>query len=137
MPELYAIQGKAKVGKSTSILNLRNLLIVAGFTSRLNPPPIIDFKDVLDGISPTTGKPVVVGLSSAGDTDWQVRDGLKILIPTPCDIIFCACRTSGAGVAAIQATTGFNISYIGKGYSSSAHRVAIDAAFAKFLFALV
>jgi len=89
MAHIFALQGRANSGKTTSIILLHDMLIGEGWSvvpgMRKNFGP--DFLDVFekDGIR--------LGITSIGDKYHDVVAKLKELIEKQCELIFCACRT--------------------------------------------
>lgn len=57
-----------------------------------------DIKVILWGVN---GK--IVGIESQGDPNSRLEKSLANFLEAPCDIIFCACRTSGMTVNWIKA----------------------------------
>ena len=95
MSNIFALQGKGNLGKTWTInqvyLELQNKYSTAQAT--LFTPNTIDVKAIMD--IPIRGNIIKVGIESQGDPDSRLNSSLVDFVNANCDIIICACRTSG------------------------------------------
>jgi hypothetical protein len=100
MGNIYALQGKGKIGKTTT------LKLVFEKLEKAYKPKIQDIslyprrKDItviLNGIKGET-----IGIESAGDDGLTVDESLFRFEKAGCTIIFCACRSKGGTVDSIN-----------------------------------
>ncbi|MGN7724525.1 hypothetical protein ACTJIL_01730 [Luteimonas sp. 22616] len=99
MSHIIALQGRASSGKTSTLLQVFSDLqakhpsamvqILAGRT---------DLKVLMHGVN---GK--VVGIETQGDPNSRLKKSLSDFLAAKCDIIFCACRTSGMTVTWVNA----------------------------------
>ena len=96
MVKIYALRGSSNTGKSTILKLLPDMLLNKYKSARVIHPYMRSnqFQDivyVLGGVK----KNLKVGISSGGDTPWDVERWLDKLfeMEPDLDIIFCACRT--------------------------------------------
>lgn len=98
--DIFALQGPANSGKTDTLIRVRDLLQAkypsASLTSLHNGSG--DIKVIFRGINGKT-----VGIESQGDPNSRLKESLLDFQRAGCDIIFCACRTSGMTVAWIKA----------------------------------
>ena len=98
MSEIYALQGIGNSGKTQTInqvyLELQNKYPTSQAT--LFTPNNIDIKAIVD--IPLNGRMVKVGIESQGDPNSRLNASLKDFVSSNCDVIICACRTSGMTV---------------------------------------
>jgi hypothetical protein len=114
MPHIFALQGRAKCGK-TPTLNLvyneiRNKYNVQPSQIQHLPPAIAgEVKVILSAI-----KGCKVGIASQGDSEpyFILDKTLDDFENAGCDIIFCACRTRGKTVECIKAHTKYTHHFI-------------------------
>ena len=100
MKALYALQGAGQRGKSSTL----NILIdelakkYPNATKRILIPGMgRDQQVIFDNLNGH-----VIGIETQGDPNSRLPQSLKDFAKAQCDIIFCACRTSGSTVDAIQ-----------------------------------
>ena len=98
MSDIFALQGKSNCGKTETInevfVELQSKYSTASAT--LFTPNKIDVKAIID--IPIGGKIVKVGIESQGDPNSRLQASLIDFDNAGCDIIICACRTSGMTV---------------------------------------
>nr|WP_314781798.1 hypothetical protein [uncultured Treponema sp.] len=100
MKALYALQGVSKKGKSSTL----NILIdelakkYPNATKRILIPGRGRDQQVI--FYNLNGH--IIGIETQGDPNSRLPQSLKDFATAQCDIIFCACRTSGSTVDAIQ-----------------------------------
>jgi hypothetical protein len=111
MKKIFALQGVGNSGKSTTLRIFAEMLLDKGFISLTGK----NFPEIKLG---RTGKPkdfwqifevngLRIGVTSSGDTFDIVRWQIDNLVKFKCEICFCACRTSGATVDAVEETVGY------------------------------
>jgi hypothetical protein len=115
MSDIFALQGREKCGKTPTIKLVLDELVKkyqiqqAQIQHLPNPGSTNDIKVILPPIQGYT-----VGIASQGDVGkYFILD--KILadfVNAKCDIIFCACRSSGKTVNCIKTITGYNPNFI-------------------------
>ena len=100
MKTLYALQGAGEKGKSSTL----NILIDELAKKYPNAPKRIlipgmgrDQQVIFDNLNGH-----IIGIETQGDPNSRLPQSLKDFAKEQCDIIFCACRTSGSTVDAIQ-----------------------------------
>ena len=100
MKTLYALQGAGEKGKSSTL----NILIdelakkYPNVTKRILIPGMgRDQQVIFDNLNGH-----IIGIETQGDPNSRLLQSLKDFAKAQCDIIFCACRTSGSTVDAIQ-----------------------------------
>ena len=94
MKTLFALQGAGATGKSDTLIRLYALIKVkypnASYREFHRGR---DVKVIIDRVD---GKKI--GLESQGDPNSRLSDSLALFKSERCDIIFCACRSSGMTV---------------------------------------
>lgn len=99
MAQILALQGQSNVGKTTTLIKLLAAIQAKyprATVTQLRPHT----KDILVVIDRVTGQKI--GIESRGDDGILLMKGLQVLVKEQCDIIFCACRTRGSTVKAIE-----------------------------------
>lgn len=107
MPYLFALQGPGRCGKSDSLIRLFHAL-----KTKYPSAPIQvlhngtnDISVIMSGI-----KGLVVGIESQGDPNSRLQQSLPAFVAAKCDIIFCACRTSGMTVGWVNSlSSSYNV----------------------------
>ena len=106
---IVCLRGKAKQGKSESIITLMKLLLKKPKTKLECYEPQLSGEEFLKqytdgwdicGAIYYNGKKI--GINSAGDVPRDVRRQLKKLAEKNCDIIFCASRSKGDTVKEVK-----------------------------------
>lgn len=100
MANIYALQGPGNSGKSSTLIQLLNL-VVAKYPGATMQALHSGTKDVKVIVHPVNGKKV--GIESQGDPSSRLEQSLTDFRNANCDIVFCACRTSGMTVDWIEA----------------------------------
>lgn len=99
MAQIFALQGRSNVGKTRTLT-----LLLAAVTAKYPQAQVTylrpNTRDILVVVDPVQGQKI--GIESRGDNGALLGVGLQTLRGQQCDIIFCACRTSGGTVKAIQ-----------------------------------
>ena len=94
MSDLFALQGRHDCGKTETLNNVIQLL-----SSKYNKAIINivingnDKKVIFQNI-----KGLTIGIETQGDPNSRLQKSLSDFSTANCDIIFCACRTSGMTV---------------------------------------
>ena len=100
MANIFALQGPSNSGKSSTLIQLCDRL-VAKYPGATLDTLSTGSKDVTVIIHPINGKKV--GIESQGDPNSRLQQSLIDFRNANCDIVFCACRTSGMTVNWIDA----------------------------------
>lgn len=110
--DLYALQGVAQRGKTTTLKDLIDILK----QHYPNANPIVntahgdDMTVILKNLKGHT-----VGIETAGDTKDILDASFKVFAAQNCDIIFCACRTKQGTVVAVNGMNPpYNIHFVKK-----------------------
>jgi len=97
MGNIYALQGRGDCGKTETIKLVYQILVNNYKISQTQIqdffPNSPDIKIIMSGVK---GKKI--GIESRGDPKSRLERSLKDFVNAGCDIIFCACRTSGMTV---------------------------------------
>ena len=97
---LIAVRGRASVGKTSTIIEVRQQLLkqegIAEIDHVKTGNRAGDFWAVLQG------KHRRIGIASEGDREDLLSDHLDRMIEAGCDVIVCATRTRGATVSCIE-----------------------------------
>lgn len=95
MPNLFALQGPGNCGKSTTLIYLHQALQAKypAVTTQVLHHGTRDITVIMDGVNG-----LKVGIESQGDPGSRLLQSLTTFATAKCDIIFCACRTSGMTV---------------------------------------
>ncbi|MHB1143803.1 MAG: hypothetical protein ACYCZS_02770 [Thiobacillus sp.] len=120
MPYLFALQGPGNSGKSTTLIHLYHALQTKypAATIQAVHNGTRDIAVIMRGV-----KGLVVGIESQGDPGSRLRQSLAGFAAANCDIIFCACRTSGMTVGWVNSLSPpYNIQLVQQ------NRVAINHA---------
>lgn len=117
MANIIALQGPSNSGKSSTLIQVFHMLQtkypVATVQALHSGAP--DIKVILHGVN---GK--VVGIESQGDPNSRLQQSLSDFITCKCDLIFCACRTSGMTVGWVNALSPpHNLNFVKKGRTAS------------------
>ncbi|MBY0453453.1 MAG: hypothetical protein K2Q11_01045 [Burkholderiaceae bacterium] len=100
MPNLFALQGPRRCGKSKSLnilfQELQNKYPLA--TIQKLHPGRTEINVIMSGVNG-----LVVGIESRGDPGPWLGQSLTVFKAANCDIIFCACRPSGMTVNSVNA----------------------------------
>lgn len=95
MSHVYALQGPGNCGKSSTLIQLFQMVQAKypAATVQKIRSGTIDVAVVIRGVGG-----LVVGIESQGDPGSRLKDTLPELATAKCDLIFCACRTNGKTV---------------------------------------
>jgi hypothetical protein len=100
MASIFALQGLGSSGKTSTLIELLNLI-----TAKYPRAAVQAFhggtRDVKVIVFPVNG--LKVGIESRGDPNSRLLQSLADFRNANCDIVFCACRTSGMTVQWINA----------------------------------
>lgn len=110
MGTLFALQGPANCGKSESLKKIADILIKKYPSALVNnlAQKTTDLKAIISGINGH-----VIGIESQGDPNSRLKESLDEFSIMKCDIIFCACRTSGMTVKWIDALSNkYTVNYV-------------------------
>lgn len=131
MSKIIALMGRASSGKTTTIHKLPALLLASGYEQL----PGNFKKHGTDFIDIYTKDGLKLGITSSGDTYKIVNERLTILVSAKCDIIICACRTSGGTHAAINNFKNYTSEFIQKTYASlAANEQSVNTTDANVIF---
>ena len=100
MPHLFALQGPGNCGKSDTLTRLFHALQIK-YPSATIQALHSGTKDIVVIMRGVNG--LVVGIESQGDPNSRLQQSLPAFAAAKCDIIFCACRTSGMTVGWVNA----------------------------------
>lgn len=104
MKLLSVVYGVSNSGKSTTLINLYNLLIqepqLASSVVQITQPFPSDIKPTMLNFTDNDGKDIKVGIASAGDTEGVINVDFEKTIT--CDIAFCAAKSYGITVETIE-----------------------------------
>jgi len=100
MANIFALQGLSNSGKSSTLIQLLNL-VAAKYPHATKQTLHRRSKDVKVIVFPVNGKKV--GIESQGDPSSRLKQSLIDFRNANCDIVFCVCRTSGMTVSWINA----------------------------------
>jgi len=100
MPYLFALQGPGNCGKSDTLNRLFHILQTKYPSATIQAlcSGTKDIAIIMRGV-----KGLVVGIESQGDPNSRLHQSLPTFAAEKCDIIFCACRTSGMTVDWVNA----------------------------------
>ena len=110
MPHLFALQGTGNCGKSDTLIRLFQLLQTKypSATTQSLHNATKDIAVIMHGVNG-----LVVGIESQGDPNSRLQQTLSTFAAANCDIIFCACRTSGMTVDWINSlSTNYSIHFV-------------------------
>jgi hypothetical protein len=132
--DIYALQGASNSGKSDTVIRVFNALV------QKYPSAVVqqlhgqtrDVKVILRGINRLT-----VGIESQGDPNSRLQGSLADFSSANCDVIFCACRTSGMTVNWVNShSPKYNIHFVRQQYVAGNLQAAANAATAQRLIAM-
>ncbi|MFQ1689249.1 hypothetical protein ACK39A_11865 [Aeromonas veronii] len=119
MPHLFALQGPGNCGKSDTLIRLFQA-IQAKYPSATTQALHSGTKDIAVIMRGVNG--LVVGIESQGDPNSRLQQTLPALAAAKCDIIFCACRTSGMTVGWVNALSAtYSIDFVAQTYVANNH----------------
>ena len=127
---IIAIQGKAKRGKTATIKEFREVLKLKQECHILQEQDLlegrIEQKDIKRIITIAyKGRQIKIGIESQGDPGSRlVTEQLKDFLDSECDVIICACRTSGDSVNIINRVgdeNGYDVIFTSPYISKSNH----------------
>ena len=103
MPHLFALQGPGNRGKSDTLIRLFHAIQTKypSANSQLLYNGTKDIAVIMHGVNG-----LVVGIESQGDPNSRLPQSLSAFVAAKCDIVFCACRTSGMTVSWVNALSG-------------------------------
>jgi hypothetical protein len=92
MANIFALQGLSNSGKSSTLIELLNQIISKYPQSRVQALQggTKDVKVIVDLVNGMR-----IGIESQGDPNSRLQQSLADFRSAKCDIVFCACRTSG------------------------------------------
>jgi len=110
MANLYALQGRGKTGKTSTLKEVFNLLsqkYPLAVTEVIRQTSDIKIIMLINGIK--------VGIESEGDPNGRLEESLHDFVQSNCNVIFCAVRTRGMTVGWVNhyAAT-YRIQYVGQ-----------------------
>ncbi len=100
MANIFALQGVASSGKTSTLIELLKL-ITAKYPRAKAQAFHGNTRDITVIVSPVNG--LKIGIESQGDPNSRLEQSLPDFRVAKCDIVFCACRTSGMTVQWINA----------------------------------
>ncbi|WP_186057546.1 hypothetical protein [Burkholderia gladioli] len=110
MPNIFALQGPGNCGKSSTLVHLYQTLqskYPAATIQTVHAGPR-DIAVIMRGVNG-----LVIGIESQGDPNSRLPQSLSTFVAAKCDIIFCACRTSGMTVGWVNSlSTIFSIHFV-------------------------
>ncbi len=110
MPHLFALQGPGNCGKSDTLTRLFHALQTKYPLAAVQALQI-GTKDIAVIMRGVNG--LVVGIESQGDPNSRLQQTLPAFAAAQCDIIFCACRTSGMTVGWVNAlSVAYSIQFV-------------------------
>jgi Ni2+-binding GTPase involved in maturation of urease and hydrogenase len=99
MSHVIALQGSGSSGKTSTLLQVFSDLQAKYPNSTVQHlAGRTDIKVLMRGVNGKT-----VGIETQGDPNSRLQQSLPYFIAAKCDIIFCACRTSGMTVTWVNA----------------------------------
>ena len=125
MAHIIALQGIGSSGKTQTLIQVFGYLQAKypAETVQILHRGTIDIKVVLRDIN---GK--VVGIESQGDPNSRLQHSLAEFLTLKCDVIFCACRSSGMTVNWINALSPpHNVQFVQKLRAASNYAIANSA----------
>jgi hypothetical protein len=125
MPHLFALQGPGNCGKSDTLIRLFHALQTKypSATIRALHSGTKDIAVIMRGV-----KGLAVGIESQGDPNSRLERSLHAFAAAKCDIIFCACRTSGMTVDWINAlSAAYSIHFVAQTVVANNHGATNDA----------
>lgn len=130
MPHLFALQGPGNCGKSDTLTRLFQAL-QAKYPSATIQALHSGTKDIAVIMRGVNG--LVVGIESQGDPNSRLQQTLPAFAAAKCDIIFCACRTSGMTIRWVNALSAtYSIHFVAQTHVANNH-VATNVATASSL----
>lgn len=109
MKLLSVVYGISNSGKSTTLINLYNLLIqepqLASSAMQVMQPFPLDIEPIILKFIDNNGKGISVGIASAGDTESVINDNFDCFFKdndNSCDIAFCAAKSYGNTVQSVE-----------------------------------
>ncbi|BBU68772.1 hypothetical protein [Fluviibacter phosphoraccumulans] len=119
MPKLFALQGPGNCGKSDTLIRLFQAL-QSKYPSAATRALYSGTKDVAVIMYGVNG--LTVGIESQGDPNSRLGQTLPALSAANCDVIFCACRTSGMTVNWVNLLSAtYSIHFVAQAYVVSNH----------------
>lgn len=110
MAHIFALQGAGSCGKSSTLIELLSC-IKGKYPTAMVQSSHGGTRDIKTIISPINGW--IIGIESQGDPRSRLLQSLTDFANAKCDIIFCACRTSGMTVQWINAMQPqYNVQFI-------------------------
>jgi hypothetical protein len=125
MPHLFALQGPGNCGKSDTLIRLFHALQTK-YPSATIQALHSGTKDIAVIMRGVNG--LAVGIESQGDPNSRLKRSLPAFAAAKCDIIFCACRTSGMTVDWINAlSAAYIIHFVAQTVVANNHGATNDA----------
>lgn len=125
MPNLFALQGRSNCGKSDTLIRLFNE-IKAKYPSATIQAINGSKKEITVILRGVNG--LVVGIESQGDPNSRLQNSLSAFAAASCDVIFCACRTSGMTVDWVRAFSAtYSIQFIKQTVVATNHGITNSA----------
>jgi hypothetical protein len=121
MTHLFALQGRGNCGKSDTLIRLLQAIQAKypSATTQALPPVTKDVAVIMRGVNG-----LVVGIESQGDPNSRLQQSLRDFVAANCDIIFCACRTSGMTVGWVNALSAtYSINFVAQTCVANNHGV--------------
>jgi hypothetical protein len=100
MATIHALKGPRHCGKSSTLIALLRCIESAYPQAARQYHRAHGKVDVTVILSSVKG--LKIGLASQGDPNSKLEESLQIFRSAKCDIIFCACRTSGKTVKLVE-----------------------------------
>lgn len=117
--EVFALEGKAKVGKTDTLVELKRLL-QNKYPKHQQQELVNDGEDVAVILTLNDGSKV--GLESFDDE--RLETTLKAFEKENCDVIFCVCKSRGKTKDAVKAMSPtYQITFIKKELTEAKHRL--------------
>ncbi len=132
MSHIIALQGVGSSGKTSTLLQVFIDLQAKYPNSKVQiMSRRTDVKVLMQGINGKT-----IGIETQGDPNSRLQESLSDFLAAKCDIIFCACRTSGMTVTWVNALSAkHNVQFVQQTRVASGHAKS-NSAMAKYLIML-
>lgn len=131
MTAVFALQGPGNCGKSTTLRHLFQALQAKypGATVQAIHNGTVDIAVIMRGVNGLT-----IGIESQGDPGSRLQHSLPAFAAARCDVIFCACRTSGMTVGWVNALSPpYRIHFVLQNRAATNHAAANAATAASLM----
>lgn len=130
MKKVIALRGKGKIGKSTTIRTVDELLRKKYSTAKVEH----EYRTKVELRAVLSINGVKIGIESTGENIRRINESFELFVRLGCEVIICATRTTGNAVAAVNKLPGYDVVWLEqRAHSDPVERLFSNLAMARHI----